>query len=124
MAYELHILRPPANGPKPIQLEEWQEAVESTAGIRLSADDLEGRNPMTGEIIRIQGCHGDVEVYFAEQDAWLKIFRWRGISASFPAPRQFPDAVWKAAASLSSLLGAEICGDEGEAYDATTGEMI
>ena len=125
MAYELHIERPPANHSKAIRFKEWREAVESTAGTRLAAsDDIECRNPKTGEIIRIQGRHEDVEVHFVEQDAWLKVFRWKGRFASFNAPRQFPDAVWKAAASLSSLLGAEIRGDEGEAYDATTGEMI
>lgn len=125
MAYDLHIQREPADDPEPIRFEEWQEAVGKTEGVRLAATDYtEGRNPRTGEVIRIKESHGDAEVFFADEGVWFRAFRWRGGSASFNSPGEFPNPVWHAAASLAYLLNAEIRGDEGEAYDATTGQMI
>ena len=125
MAYELHIERPPANDPTPIPIEEWEEAVKQVEGIRLAAiPQVEGRNPFTGEVVVFKGIHGNVEVFIEAQNDWVTVFRWHGGSASFRAPQQHPDPAWKAAAALTTLLGAEIRGDEGEAYNPSNGEMI
>jgi hypothetical protein len=94
-------------------------------GIRLALNDhVEGVNPFTKEVVRFRGIHGNMEVFFEAQYEWIRVFLWHRGTASFPAPRQYPDPVWKAAAALAALLEAEIRGDEGEAYNPATGEMI
>lgn len=125
MAYQLHIERPPASDPEPIPFEEWKEAVERVEGIRLEAiQQREGRNPFTGEVVTFKARPGSVEMFVEAENTWVPIFLWHEGSISFRAPRQYPDPIWKAAASLAALLGAEIRGDEGEAYNPATGEMI
>jgi len=124
MAYCLHIEREKR---LPIQLAEWQAAVEKTEGVRISyVAARTGINPQTGEVLRMQANDGDAEVYFPDEHEWQSIFRWNGKSAIFAARFDTTDTshpIWKSAAELATHLGAVIRGDEGEVYDLQNGNI-
>lgn len=123
MAYDLHIERADETR---IALSEWRAAIEATEGVRLFAATAHTiTNPKTGEVISIGAREGDAEVLFPDGE-WISVFRWRGKSAAFTArfdPTETSHPAWRAAVALATHLGAEIRGDEGEAYDFQTGEV-
>mgnify|MGYP000896878071 CR=1 FL=1 len=131
MAYELHIERLPLSDegePTPIPLDEWKSALSATEGVRTCPSGANSiTNPKTGGIISIPSRDGDAEVYFSDERAWHPVFRWfKGaahVNARFE-PGDSSHPVWVAAVALATRLGAVIRGDNGEAYDLQTGEVI
>jgi len=131
MPYCLHICRPTEDlneDPTPIALEEWRAAVAVTEGVRLFSDKAHMATvPTTGQVIKVSANEGDAEVFFSSDDRWYPVFHWHEGSAAFNARFEPGDAshpAWAAAVSLADRLGAEIRGDEGEAYDLQTGQVI
>jgi hypothetical protein len=122
MGYSLHIERGSASNANPITINEWKSAVASVDGTRLKTGDNTISNPSTGEVIRIPGKEGEVEVYLQGEDLWIAAITWFEGAATFRAPQVMDgtDPVWAAARKLATLLGAQICGDEGECYDLDT----
>ena len=129
MAYAIHIERVNDDGESldndgnrlnPIALAEWQDAVTTTVGVRLTPADTVATNPHTGETIRIPGKPGDAEVFFAEQAKWVRFYSFFGGAISFKPPVTFEevnDPVRNLSRTLASALGARMVGDGGEVYD-------
>lgn len=132
MGYELHIQRPLHTDPKlasdghrtPISLEEWQNAVRATPGVRLA----EGPWPMTdgsGRVISHQSnSGGDVEVFDPAESRWVRALWWSPATNTIDlSGRLFLDdefgPVYEAAVALTKCLGggARLVGDDGETYD-------
>ncbi len=118
MAYELHIKRA-----GPITLADWRKAVASTPGLRMA----KGTETIClgKETIEIEASEGDVDVYFPEEAAWHKIFRWSNSGVVFKTPSSFmlkKDArlVWSIAVALAQKLEAVIKGEEGELYELSS----
>jgi len=125
MGYDLHIKR---NKKRPLTLDEWRAAIETTDGVRL----FEGAyhtwtNPQTGELLQLVAKEGDAEMFFTDAGEWYSVFSWRHGSATFRAPREADmtlSPVWRLAAALAVRLEAAIHGDEGESYDLKSGKVI
>jgi hypothetical protein len=125
MGYDLHIKR---TGERPLTLDEWRAAIETTDGVRL----FEGAyhtytNPQTGELLQLVAKEGDAEIFFTDTGEWYSVFSWHRTSATFRAPRDADmtlSPVWRVAAALAVRLGAAIHGDEGEGYDLKSGKVI
>jgi hypothetical protein len=122
MAYEIHIKRRGADAQlSPIALSEWRAAASRIDGVRMADGDHHITNPKTGERITSRNAGGDAEVFFPDDAAWLRAFRWSPEgSISFRAPRDFlaPTCfIRRLAAELARELDARLIGDEGEIYD-------
>jgi hypothetical protein len=122
MAYEIHIERRSADAQlSPIALSEWRAAVSEADGVRMAEGDYQITNPKTDERIRLRNAGGDAEVFFPNDEAWLRVFRWSSDGRiSFRAPRDFhvPTCfLRRVAAELARKLDARLIGDEGEIYD-------
>ena len=114
MAYGLHIERE-----QPIQLSEWLVAVKSITKLRLDESDQVSSNPATGDVIKMIGQVGSVAIQI--NGAWSTVFRWHAGKVSFKTPGSTSgkDRIMAAALQLAKVLSAQICGDEGEAYDGS-----
>jgi hypothetical protein len=132
MGYEIYIQRPLHTDPKlaadgeriPITLQEWQNAVRATPGVRLA----DGPWPVTddsGQVIRFEPNYGgDVEVFEPAENKWIRAFWWSSanniihLSGDLFLDDEFAP-VYKAAIALTKHLGggARLVGDNGETYD-------
>ncbi len=123
MAYEIHIERVNDEGKsvgEPITLFEWKLAVENQENVRLSSEDAVGKNPATGEVIRIPNSDGDAEVFFPDESSWHRVYHWRKGRISFRGLPSFEnpnDRIRQTTRLLAKFLEAKIVGDEGEFYD-------
>ncbi len=127
MGYNLHIERWSDYSRVEITLDEWKSAVVRVIGIRLQTSDTTLANPAIPEqMIRMPLREGSVEVHLVSDDSWTPAITWRKGRATFGAPQVMDatDPVWAAATTLARLLGAKICGDEGEFYDLATGDVV
>jgi hypothetical protein len=82
--------------------------------------DIKATNPRTGEVIGISNSGGDAEVFFPDNAAWSRVFRWSASGISFRACQDFElpaSAIRLVAAELARGLDAQLVGDEGEFYD-------
>ncbi len=117
MAYHIHIERPST----PISLAEWRGAIEQTEGVRMAESPPAVTNPQTGEVIAFGNAGGDADVFFPDEGAWHRVFRWsRRGKVSFAAPADFTDPfchLRRMASTLAQRLEASLVGDEGESYD-------
>jgi len=124
MAYELHIERLTESKPGkaiPIPLDEWKAAVAATPGVRLCTAEFLPLTMPGGATLNIPLEDGATEVSFPDTQEWQAVFRWHKGTVSF---RDTSHPVWTAAVALASRLQAAIRGDDGEAYDFQTGEVI
>jgi hypothetical protein len=114
MAYELHIERD-----EPIELHEWEAAVDASTSVRPHEAPSSTTNPNTGEVLSIPTRSGGASVNIDGQ--WIPIFYWHMGQISFKAPESTAksDPVMGAALALAATLSASICGDEGEVYDGS-----
>jgi hypothetical protein len=122
MAYAIHIKRRTADAPhSPISLSEWRAAVSRVDGVRMADGDYHITNPKIDERITLRNAGGDAEVFFPDDGAWLRAFRWSPEGRiSFRAPRDFLSPtcfIRRLAAELARELDAQLIGDEGEIYD-------
>jgi hypothetical protein len=127
MGYNLHIECWSDSSRVDMTLEEWKSAVARVDGIRLQTSDTTLSNPAKPEqMIRMPLREGSVEVHLSSDDSWAPAITWRKGRATFGAPQVMDttDPAWAAATTLAGLLGAKICGDEGEFYDLATGDVI
>ena len=115
----LHIEREMANGePRPITLPEWKEAVERVQGVRMAEGDASAVNPLTKDRIVIPNRGGDVEIFRADCQCWLRTLWWTPAgSVRFAAPETDGDTVAEIARALATELQARIVDDEGKVYD-------
>ena len=106
----------------------WIDAVGQSEGVRIAGGDAQvATNPMTGEEIRIQGRTTDAEIFFPDEDAWYPAIFWCDSKASINARFELgdeDDPAWIAVSKLTQKLNGQLCGEEGEIYDALTGKMI
>jgi hypothetical protein len=117
MGYEVHIKR---DDDVAIGIDEWCAAVARTEGMRLARNDALAVNPTTGERIRIPAQHGDVEVYFPQDDAWIPCLWWSSGRISFRPPPDFsnPESRFRQGlVALAKQLRARLVGDDGEVYE-------
>jgi hypothetical protein len=123
MGYAIHIEK--ENGA--ISLEEWVSAVNMTDGARIASGGVEAINPTTGELIKIRGNPGDVEVLeyyggfmgFGRKSRWIYAIRFFKGRALFNATINIEspnNSVHVVVAKLARLLSAKIVGDDGEEY--------
>ncbi len=114
MGYSLHIERK-----EPIELDEWQAAVEATSAVRLDGTSISTTNPSTGESISIPAQAGSASVN--ANGTLVPIFRWRNGKVSFNAPSSTTkaDPVMAVALTLAAVLAASVFGDDGEIYDGS-----
>lgn len=121
MAYSVHIMRYDRAGNRvPIEVCEWIEAASALNGVRLVGGEVTASNPVSGERIVVFGDGVNAELHDEQRNIWLPVFRWsaRG-SVSFNPPPDFDDATSRIriiAGALAHSLGAELIGDDGEAY--------
>ena len=122
MGHSLHLELP---NEEELNLEVWLKAVDETDGARPAGSEAhQARNPKTGEVIRIEGSKGDVEIYDPEEEAWHPVLHWneRAGAASFNSRAlpivgdQLVGPVSEVVKSLATKVGAQIAGDEGEIY--------
>lgn len=117
MGYSLHIER----AKQAITLDEWTAAVSRVAGVRLERADSQAENPTTGAVISFGGNPGNTAVLFNTdgEESWETCLFFREGSISFAATEDIEspsNPVHIAVATLAKQLGAQIVGDEGEAY--------
>ena len=114
MGYALHIERK-----DPIELGEWQAAIEAMSAVRLEESSISATNPGTGETISMPAQAGSASVNVGGK--WAPVFRWRKGKVSFDAPSNTTkaDPVMAAALALAGTLSASVYGDEGEVYDGS-----
>ena len=129
VAYSIHIARvddfgesfdADDNRTNPISLEDWEQVVAATSGVRLTSADVVITNPHTGEIITIPCKAGDAEVYFVDNSEWIRVYSWLDGAISFRPSEGFEevnDPLRDLTRILASALQARIIGDEGEFYD-------
>lgn len=118
MARSLHIEREMLGGePRPITLPEWKEAVERVDGVRMAAGDASAVNPLTQARIVIPNRGGDVELFRADCQCWLRALWWTpaGI-VRFAVPQTDGDPVVQIARTLAAELEARVVDDEGKVY--------
>jgi hypothetical protein len=127
VAYSLHIERPDP----PIELDEWEIAVNTTEGVRLATESQHtAQNPRTGETIGISSAPGDAEIFDTDDNQWHPAIMWsedRG-AGSFNARAMarameyddLSDPGWQVVSNLAKFLEGRIRGDEGEEYDLDT----
>ena len=115
MAYSIYIEKE-----EPITLTDWSNAVGSIECLKIDSSDIEGRNPTTGEVMKIKGAEGDVSIYDEDAKMWCKIMSFSEGSICFKAPRDWDSIpvspLRKAAVLLAVALGARVVGEEGEEY--------
>ncbi len=118
MAYGVHIERPDG---QQIELEEWQQAVATTAGVRLAGEEpLVVEVPSTGSRIISSYRPGDAELFDPALNNWVPAFRLFEGRVTSAAARDFDDASCNQRVimrALAGLLGAQVVGDEGEIYE-------
>ena len=116
MGYTITMTRPGGG----IGVEDWEEAVREQDGVRL-ADGVAPAvtNPVTDETISRPARRGDAEWQDPATGDWLPAMAWREGAVSLSAPRDFDDAQSPLRVTLRALaerLGADVTGEEGEAY--------
>lgn len=121
MGYSLHFQRGEEFNPDEFSLDDWKAAVESTDNVRFDSSDYVGRNPKTGEEIRVKGDPHTAAVYFPDDDEWIKVFSFYDGMISFKAGfSNWDDAdnasFRQTALELASKLGATIRGESEEIY--------
>ncbi len=119
MGYDFHIRR---RREELISEDDWRKAVEETRGVRLAPSEIvEEKNPHTGERITYKGSSLDAEVWDADEEKWVRTFRFREGKADFRGVEWYTNnPVARAARRLSKALGAKVVGDEGETYGKLT----
>jgi hypothetical protein len=123
MGYSLHIELP---NDEELEFDDWLEAVSETDGARVAGSEGHAPplNPLTGEVIKIAGSAGDVEIYDPDEDAWHPVLHWndrrgRASMNSRALPivgGELVGPVGEVVRALAMRLGAQIRGDEGEIY--------
>ncbi len=125
MAYELHFVRMVDGTETPIPVDDWNAAAEGIEGVRLSElTEVTALNPTTGAVVASDVGGDAIEVYFADQHAWVPVFHFHNGRGSFNLrfePGDTSHPVWRAAVALARRLDATLMGDEGEHYDLETG---
>lgn len=113
MAYSLQIERS-----EPIKVDELLRVVETIDYLQIDASDLIGKNPSTGEEIRIPGAKTDIALWFSETNEWIKVFYFRQGRIVFNAKEwDTPNSpIRDKAFEIAQKLNAEIIGDNGEIY--------
>lgn len=119
LARTLHIEREMLDGEaRPITLPEWKEAVERVEGVRMAEGDASAVNPLTQAAVVIPNRGGDVEIFRADCQRWLRALWWTpGGIVRFAAPETDGDRVAEIARTLASELQARIVDNEGRLYD-------
>lgn len=115
MAYEIHLIRKPQG----ISIEEWLQTVATVPELRIANTPATASNPLTDATILVPATLGAVEVLTIQGD-WVPAFQFVRDQISFKATDSIEsaaDSVHVAASTLAKKLGAQIIGDEGEAYD-------
>ncbi len=131
MGYTYHIEIPG----KIILLEEWMNAVSQIEGVRIDSTDIEGINPITGEVITVQGNPGNVAVDFKKEllfglikkSEWVTCIFYEAGHVGFKAVNgvESPDnPLNKAVKKIAEKLNAKIIGDEGELFNDHSSEAV
>lgn len=104
--------------PQPITLPEWKEAVERVEGVRMAEGDASAVNPLTQATIVIPNRGGDVEIFRADCQRWLRALWWTpGGIVRFAAPETHGDRVAEIARALAAELQARLVDDDGKVFD-------
>ena len=121
MGYAIYISYPwdEQGEQNPIDFDKWCTTIKSIKGLRLATGDIVGRNPQTGEVLRMANRVGDVEMYDPSTGEWNRKFFWQDGRAIFSPPDDFdrPENTTRGMAlKIAQTLGAEVRGEGNELY--------
>jgi len=104
----------------PIDLNHWRKAIASIDNLRLTAADIRGLNPRTGEVLQIANRIADVEMVDPNSGEWIRTFFWYDDGhVIFSPPDDFDlsgNSTRIMAFKIAQSLGVEVRGEEGELY--------
>ena len=103
----------------PIPLVDWQTAVVRSDDLRIAVDEQVVTNTHSSGHFTRKPAPGDAELWLAEPQLWVPVFRYEDGRVSSFTPPDFDDPqspFREILRALARVLEARIVGEEGEVY--------
>ena len=107
MAHEQLIIRE-----EPILIDEWLEVISKVPDLRQSQSDAVAIHPVFKAVVRVSNVVGDAEIFLADRDSWVRVFRFSKGKIIFKLGNR-PVFILEIAHRISMMLDARIINEDG-----------